>query len=207
MEALAREVRHATRRLLRAPAFTLPALLTLALAIGANTAIFTLVRGVVLAPLPYPQSQQLVSLDHGATGLDRPTGLGITTGLYAHYTERARTLETVAMHHTIELTLSGDGSDPERMWVNRATPSLAHVLRVAPQLGRWFTEQEGELGSTVVIVLSHGLWVRRYGGDPGVIGRTLTLGGMPAEVIGVMPDDFAFPDAVPELWIPLQFGP
>lgn len=108
-EAVMREVRHAMRRLVRAPSFTWPALLTLALAIGLNAAIFTLVRRVVLAPLPYPNSDRLVALDHGAPGLDRPSGLGMSTGLYAHYTERAQSFESLALHTTFEMNVSGDG--------------------------------------------------------------------------------------------------
>lgn len=102
-------------------------------------------RRVVLAPLPYERSERIVLLDHGALGLDRPSGLGMTTGLYALYMERARTLEDVALYQLFELTVSGEG-EAERISVSAATPSLIQVLRVRPLVGRWFNEPEGELG-------------------------------------------------------------
>jgi predicted permease len=209
LPALTREVRLAVRRLARVPGFTGAVVLTLALAIGANTAIFTVVRRVVLAPLPYPESERLVALDHGALGLDRASGLGATSGLYWQYAERARTLESVALHQSVEMTLSGDG-EAESVTVTRATPSLVRVLGVEPALGRWFAEREGAPGGTPTAVLSHALWTRRYGADPEVLGRTIVLAGMAAEVVGVMPPDFDYPTlytgASTALWIPLQLG-
>lgn len=206
MEVVMREVRHAMRRLVRAPSFTLPALWTLALAIGLNAAIFTLVLRVVLAPLPYPNSDLLVALDHGAAGLDRPSGLGMTTGLYAHYMERAQVFESMALHITFEGTVSGDG-EAERVTVTPAMPSLMRVLGTKPQLGRWFTEDEGELGGPRAVVLSHGLWQRRYGGAVGVIGRSVLVDGERSEIVGVMPVGFHYPDDATELWLSLPFGP
>jgi predicted permease len=206
MEQVVREIRHAVRRLVRAPAFTLASLVTLALAIGANAAIFTLVHRVVLAPLPYADSERLVLLDHGARGLDRPSGLGITTGLYSLYMERSRALESIGLYQELELTLSAPG-EPERIRLARMTPSTAEVLRLQPQLGRWFDAKEGELGGPVVAVLSYALWMRRFGGDASIVGKTFTLGDTPTEIIGVMPADFAFPNANAQLWIPYRFGP
>ena len=142
----------------------LPAVLTLALAIGANASIFAVVHHVVLNPLPYPDSDRVIVLDHGALGLNMPSGVGMTEGLYFQYLDRARTLEHVALYNTSEATLTGEG-EPERIRVTTATASLASVLRVSPALGRWFTEAEGERGAARVVVLSHGLWMRRYGGD------------------------------------------
>ncbi|MGH7574232.1 MAG: ABC transporter permease [Longimicrobiales bacterium] len=201
-----REVRQAMRRLVRAPSFTLPALLTLALAIGLNAAIFTLVLHVVLAPLPYRQSDRLVALDHGATGMDRPSGIGITTGLYVHYLERAQAFESIALHTTFEMTVSGD-LEAERVMVTAATPSLMRVLGLEPSLGRWFSEEEGVVGGPRAVVLSHGLWQRRYGRDAGVIGRSLRIAGEPAQIVGVMPAGFRYPDDATELWLSLPFGP
>ena len=134
MEQLQQEIRHAARRLARSPAFTLATVLTLALAIGANASIFAVVERVVLNPLPYPESDRLIELDHGALLLKTAAGFGTTPGLYFHYVERARTLEGAAIYRAAELTLTGDG-EPERIRVARATPSLAAVLRVGPD--RW----------------------------------------------------------------------
>jgi predicted permease len=197
----------AARRLARAPGFAAAAALTLALAIGANTAIYTVVRGVLLAPLPYPEPERLVLLDHGARSLDLAEGLGMTSGFYLHYRERASTLESLAIYQTAALTLTGDG-EPERTSAVRATPSLAEVLRVAPLVGRWFEEREGEPGAPAVAVLSHGFWQRRFGADSDVVGRTITLNGSPHEVVGVMPEGFTYPERLrPDLWVALQIGP
>jgi len=200
MHGLRQELRHAARRLVRSPAFTIAAVFTLALAIGANASIFAVVQRVVLNPLPYPDSDRLIELDHGAHGLNMPANLGLTAGLYFHYAERARTLEGAAVYRTDDLTLTGDG-DPERVRCARTTPSLAAVLRVSPALGRWFSDEEGRPGAAPAVVLSHALWTRRYAADPRIVGRPLTLAGMAAEVVGVMPPTFAFPDARVDLWV------
>src|SRR5437867_1647460 len=191
LEDAGRELVSAARRLLRTPSFTLAAILTLALAIGANVAIFAVVERVVLNPLPYPDSDRLIDLDHGAQRLNMPAGLGMTRGLHFHYSERARKLEGFALYATDEITLTGAG-DPERIRVARVTTTLAPVMRVWPALGRWFTEPEGAPGGRRVAVLSHGLWARRYGSDPGILTRSVVLGGVPTDVIGVMPASFAF---------------
>lgn len=204
LENTCREVMFAARRLVRTPAFTLPAALTLALAIGGSSSIFAVVQRVVLNPLPYPGSNELITLDHGAPGLNIPAGIGMTSAHYYQYLDRARTLEGVALYRTNELTVTGKG-DPERIRVSRATPSLSSVLRVSPAHGRWFTEREGAPGALQVAVLSHGLWIRRYGGDAGILGRSVTLDGIPTTVVGVMPPSFRFPDSRVEAWIAAPF--
>ena len=200
MDPVGQDLVFAARRLVRSPAFSLAAVLTLALAIAANASIFAVVQRVVLNPLPYPDSDQLIELDHGAHGLNMPADLGLTAGLYFHYTERARTLERTAVYRTDDLTLTGDG-DPERVRCARATPSLAAVLRVSPALGRWFSEEEGRPGAPPVAVLSHGLWTRRYRADTGILGRPVMLGGVPTAIVGVMPASYAFPDPRVDVWI------
>src|SRR5688572_9906153 len=160
MGTLLQDLQYAARRLRRSPAFTLATVLTLALAIGANASIFAVVERVVLNPLPYPESDRLIELDHGALVLKVAAGFGTTPGLYFHYVERSRTLEAAAIYRAAELTITGDG-EPARIRVARATPSLAAVLRVDPIAGRWFTEQEGAPGAARAAVLSHSLWTRR----------------------------------------------
>ena len=200
LERAGKEIVFASRRLVGSPAFTAATVLTLALAIGANTSIFAVVQRVILNPLPYPDSDRLIELDHGAQRLNLPSGMGMTLGLYYQYSERARTLDGVALYDTSDLTLTGRG-DPERIRVARVTTTLAPVLRVWPRLGRWFTEEEGRPGAPSLAVLSHGIWLRRYGGDPAIVGRSVTLAGVPAEVIGVMPASFAFPDPRVDVWL------
>jgi putative ABC transport system permease protein len=195
-----KDVIFAARRLGRSPAFTLASVLTLALAIGANASIFAVVQRVVRNPLPYPDSDRLIDLDHGAQLLNLRSGLGMTRGLYYQYLNRAHTLEGVALYASDGVTLTGNG-DPERIRVARVTTTLAPVMRVWPVLGRWFADTEGVPGAPHVAVLSHGLWVRRYGRDPGILGRPVTLAGVPTEVIGVMPASFAFPDPRIDVWI------
>ena len=199
------EIRQAARRLLRSPAFTLASVLTLGLAIGANAAIFAVVQRVVLNPLPYPRSDRLVEVDHGLQTLNVPNGLGVSRGLYLHYRERARTLQAIAAYNDEAPTLTGAG-EPEQLATIRATPSLGEVLRIPPALGRWFTEQEGTPGAAPVVVLSHGLWVRRYAADAGILGRAITLDGVATTVVGVMPQSFAFPAPGIDAWTVQQLS-
>jgi putative ABC transport system permease protein len=205
LERMWQETRFAGRRLVRSPAFTLASVLTLALAIGANGSIFAVVERVVLNPLPYPESDRLVVVDHGAERENLPSGLNFAPGLYYLYSERARTLAGIAIYDTDELTLTSDGS-PERIPVIRATPSLASVLRVSPAVGRWLAENDAVPGAPQVAVLSHGLWTRRYSGDRAIIGRLITLGGVATEVVGVMPAGYAFPDKRVDAWIAMQLS-
>lgn len=201
MDAIAQELRHAARRLVRSPLFTLAAVATLAIAIGANAAIFAVVERIVLNPLPYPDSDRLIEIDHGAILLRFRSGLGLTPGLYYQYLERARTLESIAVYRSDDVTLSGDDREPERIHVARATPSLSTVLRSAPIRGRWFVSSEGVPGGAPKVVLSYALWMRRYHGDAGVLGRPIAAGGVPTEVVGIMPPAFAFPDPRTDAWI------
>jgi len=203
VESTWKEIGFAARRLVRSPAFTIAAVLTLALAIGANAAIFAVVERVLLNPLSYPDSDRLVTLDHGAMVFNLPQGMGITRGYYYLYRERAHSLESLALYAGETATLTGTG-EPERIGLTRATPSLASVMRVRPVMGRWFTEDEGRPGAPPRVVLSHGFWMRRFGGDPHVLGRTVALSGVSHEVIGVMPASFDFPDSRTEAWAALQ---
>jgi putative ABC transport system permease protein len=200
MDALRQELRQAVRRLVRSPAFTLASVLTLALAIAANASIFTVVQRVVLNPLSYPDSDRLIELSHGAVRLNLPTGLGVTRGLYYQYADRSQTLAGIALYNTDDMTLTGDG-EPIRIRIARTSPSLASVLRVSPLLGRWFTDAEGKPGGGSVAVLSYGLWLRRYGGDRGIVGHSLVLAGVSRDVVGVMPASFAFPDPGIDAWL------
>ncbi len=207
LEQLLKEMLFAGRRLMRSPAFTIATVLTLALAIAANVAVFTVVQRVVLNPLPYGDASRLIALEYGVPRRNIPSGINFMTWqLYWHLLDRARTLDGIAAYDTGEATLAGSGV-PERIRVSRATPSLARVLETSPQIGRWFTEAEGTPGGEPVAVLSHGLWSRRYGGDPAIVGRTLTIDGVPTTVIGVMPQSFAFPDARIEAWSAARSSP
>jgi predicted permease len=200
---MTQEIRQAARRLVRAPAFTLATIATLALAIGANSAIFTLVHRVVMNPLPFGESDRLIALRYAMPSRNVSAIYFIPSRFYYEYLDRARTLEGLAFYRGPgEVTLTGAG-DPERIRSIAATPSLLSVLRVAPAHGRWFTESEGVPGAAPVAVLSHGLWQRRYGQDPRVLGSVVTLDGVATTVVGIMPASFAFPDPRVDAWIPV----
>lgn len=206
LERWTREMGQAARRLLRSPVFTLATVLTLALAIGANAAIFAVVHRVLLNPLPYGDSHRLIALDYGAPSLNLPSGIAsLTSEQYYQIADRARALDGVAIYQTGELTLTGSG-EPERIRVARATSSLAPLLRVSPAQGRWFTEAESAIGAPPVVLLSHGLWVRRYGQDGTVLGRSVLVNGVPTAVIGVMPASYDFPDSRVDVWMPVSIS-
>ena len=201
-ENACKDVTFAARRLVHSPVFTLATVLTLALAIGANAAIFAVVHHVLLDPLPYGDSDRLVDLDFSIPSRNIPS-IKLTSRLYYEYLDRARTLGALALYRSEERTLTGSGT-PERIRISLTTPSLATVLRVTPAAGRWFTEEEGLPGALPVAVISHGLWTRRLGQDSTVLGRVLTLDGVASTVVGVMRPSYAFPDLGVEAWIPLQ---
>lgn len=206
LERWTRELRHAFGRLRRSPGFTIAAVLSLALAIGANVAIFAVVERVVLNPLPYPDSGRLVMLDFSMKTRNVPAGFNsMTARQYFAYSDRSQTMAALAVYRTEDRTLTGAGI-PERIRVARTTPSLSSVLRVSPEVGSWLPVQ-ARRGGTPVAVLSHGLWMRRYNGDTGMVGRGVTLNGVAATVVGVMPATFAFPDARVDAWINEVFAP
>jgi putative ABC transport system permease protein len=203
LEILLKDVRYALRSLLRVPGFTLAACTTLALAIGASTAIFTVTYRVLLNPLPYPDSARILVLDFGSPAGNLPSGFRyISSQQYFQYLDGARTLSSFAVYEMDDLTLSGRGA-PERIRVSRVTPALASVLGVSPVVGRWFAEDEGVAGAPPVAILSYGLWISRYGGDSAILGQSVDLDGVPAEVVGVMPRSYAFPEPATDVWVPL----
>ncbi|MGD8278508.1 MAG: ABC transporter permease [Gemmatimonadota bacterium] len=199
MTGLVNDLRYALRSLLRKPGFTGVAVLTLALGIGATTAVFTLLDGVLLSPLPYRQPDRLISLDHdGREGQDL---LPISAGLYLLYRDQSRTLESVAMHTPAVGNLVVDG-EPERVPGRVVTPGFFEVLGVSPARGRTFAPEDGQPGGDPVIVLSDALWRTRFGADPSILGTTIDLSGNALEVVGVMPPDFGYPDREASFWTP-----
>jgi predicted permease len=191
----------ALRSLARTPGFTFVALATLALAIGANTALFSVVRGVLLRPLPYAQPAQLVYLwmDNPGTQLADD----VTSGpMFLHWRKHGTTLASSAIYNTTTaFNFTGDG-EPERLSGTLAGDQFLETLGVAPLLGRWFSDEEQERGKDFVIILGHGFWQRRFAGDPTVLGREIQINGRPRTIIGVMPRDFRFYEK-DDLLIPL----
>jgi putative ABC transport system permease protein len=196
------DVRHAQRRLLRRPGFAVAAVLTLAVGMAGATAVFSLVYGVVLSPLPYPQSDRIVVIDHSGSGISIEEGLGVTYGFFRFYEARVRSTESMATYVTSDETLTGS-SEPVRVPVARTTAALGSVLGVAPALGRWLVAADAEEGAPETVVVSDRVWRDRFGGDPGLIGTTIQLSGSPRTVVGVMPAGFGFPNENVEFWTPL----
>ncbi|MCP3144708.1 ABC transporter permease [Pyxidicoccus xibeiensis] len=201
MAHLTEDLRFALRLLLKSRSFTLVSVLTLALAIGANTAIFSVVHGVLLRPLPYPEPEQLVQV------LRRDADGKTNSHAVAHYTwlsNQAPFLSHVTGYEPLPsgFNLVGDGL-PERLSGMRVTGTFFDTFGVRPELGRGFLPEEDVPGAGRVVVISHGLWQRRYGGAADVIGQSLTLNDTPYTVVGVAPAGFRYPDGV-QLWTPLQ---
>lgn len=192
MNTLLQDLRYALRQLRRSPGFTAIAVLTLALGIGANSAIFSVVNAVLLRPLPYVEPERLVTVAH------------LMKGEYLIYRERARAVQEPALYAHDGINISGDGA-AERLLGARVSSNLFTVLGTTPLLGRTFLPGEDRPGDDRVVVLSHGLWQQRFGADPGVIGREVTVAGESRTVVGVMPAGFDFPGAGTQLWIPFTF--
>jgi putative ABC transport system permease protein len=200
MTGLGKDLRVAVRGLIRKPGFTAITVLTLALGIGATTAVFTLLDGVLLRPLPFPESDELLSLQH--LGRDGQDELPISPGLYLLYRDQARTLESIALYNATVGNLVVDG-EPERVAGQVVTPSFFTTLEATPAHGRTFVEEEGRPGGAPVIVLSDELWRSRFGGAPSIVGSTVDINGVRREVVGVMPGEFGYPDRNARFWLPL----
>jgi putative ABC transport system permease protein len=187
--------------LLKRPGFTLVAVITLALGIGANTTIFSFVNGILLRSLPYPQPERLVLLDENA--LKRGiTSMGVSFPNFLDWREQNRVFEDIAAYDTSSLALTGGGGEPEQLQGAEISQGLFEILHVSPLMGRTFTAEEDRPKHDTVVILSHGLWQRRFGGDSAIIGQSIMLNMRPFTVIAVMPPDFRFPE-VAEYWVPL----
>jgi predicted permease len=181
------------------PGFSLPAVVTLALGLGASAAIFTLVHAVLVRPLPYPESTRLVAVRHTAPGLGLDEA-GQSEGTYLHYRTHARAFEEIGIYLDRELSITDERDAPERILAALVTPSVFRVLRVAPLRGRAFTEADVASDSALSVVISHDLWVRRYGADPGIVGQSIELNRRRRQVVGIMPPGFAFPRPETKVW-------
>jgi hypothetical protein len=198
------DLRLAARALVARPAYSLPALLTLALGLGATTAVFSAVHGYLLRPLPFPDGERLVSV-HGRVPQFGDMAVGISSPDLLDVRERSKTLLAIGKLDADTVRL-GRGPGSARVDVVRVTPSLLATLRTAPALGRGFVEEEGLPGKDTVAILTHEAWTRRFGADRGVLGRRLLVDGRRVTVVGVMAAGFALPGSSPELLLPLPIG-
>jgi putative ABC transport system permease protein len=197
-----RDVRYAIRQLTRTPGFALVAILTLALGIGASSAIFSVVNGVLLRPLPYPEPDALVRVFEIVPQYGR---FSVAPASFLDWRQQNTVFERIATYNSTSATFT-DTSGPERITGATVSWDLFDLLKVQPLLGRSFKADEDAPGKDSVIVLSHGMWQRRFGGDPNILGRSVTLSGTPVTIIGVMPASFLFPrDA--EFWRPIALNP
>jgi putative ABC transport system permease protein len=201
MDTLLQDIRYAARKLVRTPGFAVIALLTLALAIGANTAIFSVVYGVALKPLPFRQPDQLIRL----TGVRKNGRMPLSPLDYLDYKAQAKSLSSVFAYTDFDANLTG-GPEPERLRGDAVSASFWSTLGVPPALGRGFTPNEDDTSAPKVMVISDALWRRRFGADPRVIGRVVMLDGAPTTIVGVAPQNFNYPDK-PDVWTPLTFAP
>lgn len=203
---LLQDIRHGIRALVARPMFTLIAVATLALGIGANTAIFSVIHGMYLRPLPYAGGDRLVSVynTYPKMGLEFA---GTSIPDYLDRRESAPSLEDLAMYTAGSYNIADGGSQPERLNGIQATPSFFSTLQVAPLMGQVFTDENAIPGQDRVVVISHALWRNRFNGDPGIVGRELRLNGQPYRVSAVMPEGFAFPNRGAQLWVPFAFTP
>ena len=201
MNTLIQDLRYGARILLKQPAFTLVAVITLALGIGANTAIFSLVNSILLRPLPFQDPDRLVRMVQSSPKLGLPTW-GVSQADFAAYRDQNRSFESIAIYNSTATNLTGQG-EPERLPMTSVTADFFKVFGVSPQLGRTFVEGEDAQGKNGVCVISHAFWQRRFGGDPNVVGRILSLNNVQTQIVGVMPADFKFPRLEVDLWIPL----
>ena len=192
METLLKDLRYGIRGLLKRPGFTAVAIVTLALGIGANTAIFSVVNAVVLRPLPYAEPDRLVTLWETIPGSDRRS---VAPGNFFDWRSQNETFQDMAATFNGNFNLTSDG-EPERIDGATITSNLMSVLGVSAQLGRTFQADDDEHQDRSVVLISDGLWKRRFGADRSVVGRTITIDEVPHTVVGVMASGFQFPGAL-----------
>ena len=197
--------RRIVRAFRRAPGFFLIAVLTLAVGIGANAAIFTVVNAVLLQPLPYPEPERIMGISHTAPGLDMER-LELSDGTYFVFDRDNQSLESLGVFWEDSATLTG-GEEPARVGASGATAGVFSALRVPPEHGRTIQEADEKPGAEPVVVLSDGLWRRRFGGAPSAVGATLQVDGVSRRIVGVMPPDFRFPSVEVEIWVPITIDP
>jgi putative ABC transport system permease protein len=204
MGYLQSQLRQVFRRLLKAPMFTAVTLITLAAGVGANTVVFSVLEGILLKPLPYSHSEQLVGIAHSARGINIKE-LPSAPSNYFIYREQNRSFQEVGMMTDDSVNVTGV-AEPEQAPVVRVTDGLLPTLRVAPDVGRGFTRQDDLPGSPETVILMYGYWQRKFGGNTSVIGQTVKLDGKQTQIIGVMPQNFHFFDAEdPAMIVLFQF--
>jgi len=206
LDDLARDLRHGLRGLRRSPMFATVVLLTLAIGIGANTAVFSVVHSVLLKPLAYPNAEELVAVWHtapGASGMSNLSGdLRLSPSMYFTYAEQNRTFQNIGVWFAGSATVTAI-AEPEQVRSVAVSYGTLQALGVQPMLGRWLSQADQVPGAPRTVMLGYGYWLRRFGADRSVIGRGITVESRPREIVGVMPEGFRLVNADPELITPL----
>jgi putative ABC transport system permease protein len=200
MSKLLQDLRYGKAMMWKRPGFTLVTLLALALGIGANTAIFSAVNSILLRSLPYEAPQQLVSLHDSKPGQFEE--FPVSPGNFHVWREQASSFENIAAYFTGPPLIMPGSDRPEVFEGARVTPTLFPLLKVQPLIGRTFTPEEETIDHALVVLLSQGLWQRRFGSNPAVVGQQITLSDKSYTIVGVMPASFKFPTDRTELWVP-----
>src|SRR5215471_5739433 len=205
VEGILQDARYAVRVIRTRPGFSVAALLSLALGIGANTAIYSVLNAVLIRPLPYPASDALVGVRnrfaiHGQVFEDAE----LSPGMWAACNQGARSFESFGVWSSGAVTVTGMGEPEQRVNVT-ATQGVLPALGVPAYIGRWFSHEDDTSGAPATVVLSYGYWQQKFGGDRNVVGRTMVIDYVPHQVIGVMPRDFRFLDLAPDLFLPQRF--
>src|SRR5213079_1178873 len=198
MNTIFQDLRYGTRMLLKTPALTFIVILALALGIGANTAIFSVLNAVVLTPLPFDHPDELLFLNERSPVLDE---MSISYPNFTDWRNQNHVFEKIGVYNRSSYNLTGAG-EAERIITGQVSADLFAALRANPAVGRLFTNDEDNPGGSPVVVLSYGLWQRRFGGQTNILNQPITLNGKSYPVIGVMPQGFQFPSRV-ELWVPV----
>jgi len=205
LESLWSDFLYALRTFRRMPAFTAVATITLALGIGATSAMFTLVNSILLRPLPYPESDRLVRVIQSFPEIGLETW-GINQQNIALYRDRSTDFVAFAGYQSGSATIQGKNG-PQRLPIARVTSEFFRAIGVGPAIGRPFTFEEDTPGKNTVVILSHGTWQTRFGGNPSIVGTTMQVDEQPYRIIGVMPPGFAFPRPEVGAWVPLGLDP
>ncbi len=203
MKSFTSQLRQVLRRFGRTPMFTAIALVTIALGIGANTAIFSIVEGVLLKPLPYPHPEELVNVSTTAPGFGLDD-VGACRSMYFVYREQSHAFQDIGLYGGDSVNVTGRGA-PEHVHALDVTDGVLSNLGIRPLLGRWFTRSDDLPGSPETVMLTYGYWRTKFGGDRSVVGKTLDVDGKPRQIIGVLPQTFTFLDGpIPPLILPLK---
>ncbi len=202
LDSVWRDLKYAVRTLRRAPGFAIAVVLVMALGIGANTALFAIVRSVLLKPLPFGDPNRLVML-YEISGPNKLPNV-VAGGIFEAWQKEARSFEQMAVFGGAGYTLSGNGGQlPEQIAATTCSWNLFSILGVQPALGREFDAGDDSLNANATVILTWGLWKRRFGGDPAILGKSIQLNAKAYTVIGVMPSWFVYPDADTQVWTPL----